>query len=485
MRRVNPFDWDKEFPEILKGGGFDAVIGNPPYVRIQTMKEWAPTEVEFYKEEYAAASKGNYDIYVVFVERALQLLNEKGRMGYILPHKFFKSQYGEPLRGVIAHGKHLGEIVHFGAQQVFPGATTYTCLLFLDKGGNEDFRYVKAEDLEAWRAKGEAVQGNIAADKATLQEWNFVVGPGASLFERLRDQCVTLGDIADLFVGLQTSADAVFIMELVEEGSSTITLKSKALGSEWTFERTLLFPLVSGTDVGRYRPLPERQYILFPYTVHDESARLLSFKVLSESYPLTASYLLKNKTTLEMRERGKFKDAEWYRFGRAQNLGIQSRVKLCIPRLVDRLYAAFDSRGSHFLDNVDVGGVTLKPEAREQTLEYLLGVINSTLLGWCFPLISAPFRGGWLSANRQFLSQVPIRTIDFDDPKDVARHDKMVALVERMLDLHKKLAAATIPADKDLYQRQIEATDAEIDALVYELYGLTEKEIAIVEGRDH
>jgi len=89
------------------------------------MKEWAPTEVEFYKEAYRAASRGNYDIYVVFVERALQLLNEQGRMGYIMPHKFFQAKYGEPLRGLIAEGQHLAEIVHFGDQQVFAGATTY------------------------------------------------------------------------------------------------------------------------------------------------------------------------------------------------------------------------------------------------------------------------------------------------------------------------------------------------------------------------
>ena len=81
------------------------------------------------------------------------------------------------------------------------------------------------------------------------------------------------------------------------------------------------------------------------------------------------------------------------------------------------------------------------------------------------------------------MGQLPLRAIDFDDLADVARHGKMVALVERMLELHKKLAAATIPADKALYQRQIEAADRQIDALVYELYGLTEEEIAVVEGR--
>jgi hypothetical protein len=115
---------------------------------------------------------------------------------------------------------------------------------------------------------------------------------------------------------------------------------------------------------------------------------------------------------------------------------------------------------------------------------YILGILNSWLMTWHHHMRSP-------KAKKELfpkllvsdLRRLPIRTIDFDNPRDVARHDRMVALVERMLDLHKKLAAATIPADKKLYQRQIEATDAEIDALVYELYGLTEQEIAIVEGR--
>ena len=81
LERINPFSWQEEFLEIMKAGGFDAVIGNPPYIRIQTMKEWAPTEVEHYKRVYKSASKGNYDIYVVFIEKALQLINKKGKMG--------------------------------------------------------------------------------------------------------------------------------------------------------------------------------------------------------------------------------------------------------------------------------------------------------------------------------------------------------------------------------------------------------------------
>ena len=70
--------------------------------------------MEYYKRRYRAAGKGNYDIYVVFVEKALSLLNERGQLGFILPHKFFNAQYGEPLRGLIAEGRHLADVVHFG-----------------------------------------------------------------------------------------------------------------------------------------------------------------------------------------------------------------------------------------------------------------------------------------------------------------------------------------------------------------------------------
>jgi hypothetical protein len=113
---------------------------------------------------------------------------------------------------------------------------------------------------------------------------------------------------------------------------------------------------------------------------------------------------------------------------------------------------------------------------------YFAGILNSKLLNWIHHKTSLRCFKTAYSYGKRFIEKLPIRTIDFDDPADAARHDKVVALVERMLELHKKLAAATIPADKELYQRQIEATDRQIETLVYELYGLTEEEIAIVEG---
>jgi len=423
-----------------------------------------------------------YDIYVVFVERALQLLNETGRMGYILPHKFFQAKYGQPLRQLIAGGKHLGEIVHFGDQQVFAGASTYTCLLFLDRRGNKDFRFVKAHDLDAWRANGEAVEGEVRADEVTGEEWNFVVGPGAPLFERLSEMPTKLGDVAQhIFVGLQTSADTVFLFkEYLNDTEDVVDVRSKKLDKWVKLERDILKPVVRSGNISRYSANPT-VLVLFPYNVAECTARLYTPTELRDRYPMAWAYLTENKRRLESREKGKFKDLQWYRFGRAQNLGMWEQRKLMIPYMITDLAAYYDQGDDFYFINVTTGGYGVTVDEQVISYPYLCALLNSPLLDFYLKRVSTSFRGGYLAANKQFIEQLPIRTINFDDPVDVARHDKMVALVERMLALHRKLADASIPADKKLYQRQIEATDRQIDALVYELYGLTEEEIAIVE----
>jgi len=479
MRRVNPFDWQAEFPEIMKAGGFDTVIGNPPYIRIQTMKEWAPTEVEFYKGYYAAASKGNYDIYVVFVERALHLLNKSGRMGYILPHKFFQSQYGRPLRALIAVGKHLGEIVHFGDQQIFHGATTYTCLLFLEKSGNETFRYMEAHDLDAWRTDSEALEGEISADKATAAEWNFVVGPGAALFERLREMPVKLGDVAERMAqGIRTSANEVYVLELVSESENLLQAQSKQLDRVVPLERDVVSSFLKGREIKPYQILPPGQVIIIPYRINGGRTELIPENELGRKFPNTYTYLHENKTYLEGRERGRMKGPQWYGYVYPKNIEVMALPKILVPDIADRASFAFDETGKYTLTSGY--GITFKKSVAESP-KYILGLLNSKVLDCYLKRISTTLRGGFFRYFTQFIEQLPIRPIDFDDPTDKGRHDRMVQLVEQMLDLNKQLPAATTGHEQDLIRRRIDATDRQIDTLVYELYDLTPEEIEIVE----
>jgi len=478
--RINAFDWEKEFPEIMKQGGFDVVIGNPPYIRIQTMKEWAPSEVEIYKEHYTSASKGNYDIYVVFVERALSLLDKSGRLGFILPHKFFNSQYGEPLRSLLAKGKHLSEVVHFGDQQVFAGATNYTCLLFLDKTGSKQCHFIKVDDLTAWRINGESTEGKIPATRITHSEWNFTVGRGAELFEKLSKMPVRLVDIAEKMAqGIRTSANEVYVLDLVSKTGNLIIAHSKQLDQDIKLEHSAVSLFLQGREIKPYRILPSGKIVIIPYKVKNGRTELFGEKEMRENFPKTFAYLLENKTYLENRERGRMRGDDWYAYIYPKNIDVMQTSKILVPDIADHASFALDEAGEYAFTSGY--GIILKSSVVESP-KYILGLLNSKVLDFYLKNISTAMRGGFFRYFTQFIEQLPIRPINFSDPNEKAHHDRMVKLVEKMSSLHKQLANVKTPDDKTRIQRQIDATLHQIDSLVYELYGLMEKEIRIVES---
>jgi hypothetical protein len=505
--RINCFDWEKEFPEIFKmsapspstgegsgggepRGGFDAVIGNPPYIRIQTMKEWAPLEVEFYKRAFAAAGKGNYDIYVVFVEKGLSLLNGRGSLGFILPHKFFNAQYGEPLRGLLAEGKHLSGVVHFGDAQLFAGATTYTCLLFLEKAGAETCRFTKVDDLEAWQKTGQGIEGAIPAANITAAEWNFTVGRGADLFEKLRRMPIKLGEVAErIFQGLVTSSDSVYLLDPLGFEGINIKVKSRANDKEYIIEPEVAHPLCKGSrDIRRYLATPSK-IVLFPYDVASSAKTgktiLIPSKDFSDHYPLAWKYLEENKTALRDREKGKMCHDGWYGYVYPKSVSLFARAKILTPSIASGPAYTLDKTGDlYFVGSGGGGGggygIILK-DGYKISYEYVLGLLNSRLLNLYLKKISTTYRGGYYAYNRQYIEQLPIRPIDFTDPADRERHDRMVALVEEMLALHRRLAAARTDHEQTNLKRQIDAADCRIDHLVYDLYNLTEEEIRIVD----
>jgi len=476
MKRVNPFDWQREFPDAMKSGGFDCVIGNPPYIRIQTMKEWAPLEVEIYKQLFSAASAGNYDIYVVFVDKGLNLLNPIGRLGFILPHKFFNSQYGESLRSLIAKGKHLSHIVHFGDQQVFNGATTYTCLLFLDKAGCDECQFVKVDDLSAWSINSQASEGTIPAISINASDWNFTIGKGTALFERLNHMPIKLGDVAHTFVGTQTSADDVFVLDECKHLNRFTIGISKSLGKEVKVESNCTVPFLRGKEIRRYEPPIAAAYLICPYEISKSSCRLLNASEMSSKFPFTLAYLEANKEILMAREKGKFKGPNWYAYGYPKSMTLFQKSKIIVPDYNNIASFAFDS-GGHFYKTGY--GILLKDELLSPF--YVLGLLNSPLLFQYLKSIGTSLRGGYIRFWTKFIEQLPIRTIDFSNPSDNSIHNRIVMLVDQILKLHKELFTAKSEAYRTVNQRQIDSTDHEISGLVYELYGLTEEEINFIE----
>jgi hypothetical protein len=168
---------------------------------------------------------------VIFVEKGLELLNPNGKLGLILPHKFFNAKYGEYLRILISGGNYLEKVVHFGDQQVFENATTYTCLLFLDKEGQELFEILKVDDLKDWSEHTSNVSiGTFSSTRAHESEWNFVVGSSAELFEKLAQMPLKLGVVADRIAqGIRTSANNIYVVDLVSDKGDFVVAYSKQL----------------------------------------------------------------------------------------------------------------------------------------------------------------------------------------------------------------------------------------------------------------
>ena len=479
----NPFDWEKIFPEVMKEGGFDVIVGNPPYVRIQTLPR---DEVDFYDDYYSVAT-GNYDIYVLFVERALRLLKPGGVFGMILPKKFMQTTYGEGLRKLLADEKAVWKIVDFGDAQVFEQATTYTCLLFLQKRESEQVIYVKADDwLKEQAIVPDAIPNDlpeyrIKAGSLSHAEWNLAVGHGAALFERLSMMPVKLGDISHIFVGLQTSADTVFLFKkFTPTKSGTVRAYSKASDRTVELESDLLRPVIRSGEIGRYYAEPSA-LVLFPYRVENGEAHLLSQNELREGYPLTWDYLRANKKVLESREHGKFKGSAWYQLY-PKNLNLWEQPKIMVPYMITRLAAYPDVRQNYYFVNVTTGGFGIVTEGEGLHLLYVTALLNSRLLDYIFRSQATKFHGGYFGANKQYIEELPIRRINLVDPGEKQKHDAVVALAEEMLQLQKDYAEAEREKwdNRDTLKQRIDEVDAEIDALVYKLYGLTEEEMAIV-----
>ena len=484
-KRVNAFDWKSEFPSVMKAGGFDVVIGNPPYIRIQTMKEWAPLEVEYYKKAYKSAASGNYDIYVVFVEKGLGLLNPQGRLGFILPHKFFNAKYGQGLREIISHGKHLSHVVHFGDQQVFLGATTYTCLMFVDKQGASGCNFHKVSELSTWSEKGESQKGDIPSSKVTDSEWNFSVGATSSLLARLATMRTKLSDIAHLFVGLQTDADDVYILEEIRRTANRVLCHSKATDNDHWFESSHLKPFLKGSlNIRRYRLSDVNKLLIFPYQNKESKSSLIKESEYKESYPLTWQYLIENRQRLASRNKGRM-GADWYGYVYKKNHTRFGNPKILVPSLASGACFALDLEGKYYFVGSGGGGgggyaISLH-DYDEAAYFYLLGVLNSSLTDLYIRSVSTSFRGGYIALNRQYIESIPIISPTQMDPDQIKIMKKISQLARQMVEFGMEISNYK-EHKQDILQRQIDATDQLIDQLVFQLYVLSDEEICVVDG---
>jgi len=385
--------------------------------------------------------------------------------------------------------------------------------MFLDKAGTEACHVVKVDDLATWRAKLSDVseeyhpttdpkrvkeaaavyrakrrkvtaggsEGQVSAKMITASEWNFAIGADADIISVLSKRSVKLADIADRMAqGIRTSANEVYVLNVVRESGNTITAHSVLLGRDVKLERKAVTLFLQGREIKPYRVLPSGKVVIIPYLLQNGRATLIPETEIQKRFPLLYAYLVENKNYLSAREKNRMRGSDWYAYIYPKNIDIMQCPKILIPDIADRASFAIDEAGDYAFTSGY--GITLRPDVKESP-KYILALLNSSLLDLYLKRISTVMRGGYFRFFTQFIGQLPIRQIDFSNSADKTAHDRMVTLVDQMLALHRQLAAARTPQEKTVLERQIAATDAQIDRLVYDLYGLTDDEIRIVEGQ--
>jgi len=487
IARINPFDWEREFAEVFLKGGFDVVIGNPPYLRIQGMQEYHGDQIKYLEENYQSAVK-RFDFYLLFIERGFRLLNDGGVVGVICPHKFINSDFGSGIRNFLIQNNAIQLFINFGNNLIFKNTSTYTSILVLSKKNNEFFEYYEFPDVSSSEMSVDLSKLSsdrfLKYDLKTLSSdpWALVNKNIPSLLAKLYEQPNTLGDICEeILVGVQSGIDNVYVMKAVgKESKGIIKLFSERINSEVDIEAGLVKPFLRGEDIHRYDLPINSYYCIYPYQLLDGKTKILEESILKEKYPLGYNYLLQFCDELkEIRRRQKTNTKYWYSCHRSRSMSVFESERIITPEISLGCNYTISLPGIYH--NTMVYSLVFLPSYNEKIL-YWLGVLNSNLMWLFLANTGTVLRGGYFRFKTNYLSPFPTRIIDFSDRADVARHDRMVSLVEQMLVLHKQLPEACTPHEKTALERQIEATDGQIDALVYELYGLTEEEIRIVEG---
>jgi len=451
-----PFNWEEEFPKIMEEDGFDIVIGNPPYLGFHGFKD----EKLYYRDHFESAT-GRFDLYIPFIDKGIRLLKDGGLFGYICPTNFMKRQHGKALRRLLKDTCQIEEIVDFGHSQVFGEALNYTCILIMRKGK------AKPHSVRYFPDGLESQSYLVNQDSLFPTGWTFISPHEEKVIEKIeRAPSLQLGEFTEgIFEGIVTGQNSVFVL-------------SREEAKRHRLERDLIRPAVQGRQIERYYLEDPANVLLYPYRPVGGKAEVILEAELKSKYPLVYQYLESRREHLSGRSYFDDSGKLWYELWNERSFAKQAMSKIVVRELAPSAKFAIAAKDQFYLDTV----VSIIPKDRSrQNILYTLGLLNSRLLEHYYKKITVPKASGFYIYKTMFLRRVPIRRIDFDNPQDVKMHDDLVALVERMLDLHKRLKEAVGEEKKDL-ERQIARADRKIDGLVYELYGITEEERKIIEG---
>jgi type I restriction-modification system DNA methylase subunit len=388
-RKLNPMNFEDAFPEVIKLGGFDAIVGNPPYIRMEVFKNIK----NYLKKNYAAHDERS-DLYAYFIERGNQLLKPDGRYGVIVSNKFLRANYGAPLRDLLKDKVNIERIVDLAGLPVFKGATVRTVILITSHGKSSDRAIIYSPSLIPRTFAG-VESGTLSIEQAIadlqydvdpsslLQPiWNFVRRDKETVLNKLKAQGETLAvySAGQICMGVKSGLTDAFVIDAGK--------RAEIVGKNPEADE-IIKPFVNGRDVRRYHI--DYKHIFLIYTFHG---------IKIKKYPAIEAHLRQFKPSLEKRAT---KQA-WYELQQPQFAfaRLMDAHKLIFPDIATAPRFALDTEGFY-------GSNTTYFIPRRD--HYLLGLLNSKVGNFYFSVICAGLEGKteiYLRFFGQYLEGFPV-----------------------------------------------------------------------------
>ena len=438
------FVWRVEFPEVFQEGGFDIVIGNPPYLRQERIVEIKPALERQFPEVFA----GQADLYVYFYKRGTELLRSGGILAYISSNKFLKIAYGEKLRAFLANEVCFHQLLDFGSVPVFKAGVD-TCIVLVENaavGKDAFFAATFCDETDIPRLS-EAFQErafSMHARDLPPDGWALASLQPLNLIGKLQKTGTPLGEYVDgsFHRGVTTGCNDAFV---ISESIRQQLVAEDAKSDE------LIKPVLRGRDLKKWKVETTRHYLIF--TRHG---------IDIEQYPAIKQYLSQYKTDLQPKKNRKQKRGramgsyKWYEIqAKTAYYRDFNEPKIIYSDTAKFLYGCYNITKAFLLDTVYF------ISTRDLSL---LAILNSKLFDWYarhkFPSRNDPWEGGRLRFKKTYMKHVPIAD------RSVVQKAKLSRLVEQIL--------------SDPESDSVREIEWEIDELVYQLYGLTDAEIELI-----